>query len=268
LILSYIFSDNFTFSKGYKYFLFSQNIFTPHPSWFPEAWSLSVEEWFYLVIPVVLFGLVGMGKVITNKAILWTSIMILILITGIRFYRYMEIPVHSMEDWDLLFRKQVLTRLDSLMFGLIGAYMFYYHKEGWVRYKGVLLVLGIAIFLVMKYLDRYNLNGLGIYQCVLSFSLTSLATLMLLPFLSQVKSGSGVAYKAITYISLISYSMYLLHLSVIHDYIIASLNFTEWPVYIKIAARYLLYWTITIISSILLYKYFETPVMKLRERFS
>jgi peptidoglycan/LPS O-acetylase OafA/YrhL len=267
MLLSYLFNGGFTFSAGYEYFLFAQNLFTPHPIWFPEAWSLSVEEWFYLLIPIIVFSLVGMCKVVTSKAVLWTSILILILMTSIRIYRYIQTPVDNFDDWDLVFRRQVLTRLDSLMFGVIGAYIYFYHKKAWLKYKNSLFILGVFLFLLIKYMERYNINGLGLYTCVFSFSLTSFATLILLPFLTELKSGNGMVYKLMTYISLISYSMYLLHFSVIQKWIIVNMDFTQLPVYVGIATKYLLYWIITILSSILLFKYFETPVMKLRERF-
>ncbi|MFM2201235.1 MAG: hypothetical protein RL040_435, partial [Bacteroidota bacterium] len=32
---------------NYTYFIFLQNAFSAHPAFFAEAWSLSVEEWFY-----------------------------------------------------------------------------------------------------------------------------------------------------------------------------------------------------------------------------
>lgn len=267
MILFYLFTDGFSFFKVYKYFLFAQNLFTPHPVWFGEAWSLSIEEWFYILVPIIVFCLVGVFRVLTNKAILWTSILILILITLVRVYRYVEIPVYSFEDWDTIFRKQVVTRLDSLMFGLIGAYIYYYHKQIWIRYKNGLFVLGIILFLMMKYLDRYYMENFGLYQCVFSFSVNSFATLVLLPFLSQLKSGEGYIYKAFTYISLISYSMYLLHFSIIQKWIIDNLELALLPDYGRIAVKYFLYWAITILVSILMFKYFERPTMKLRERF-
>ena len=37
-----------------RYFTFMQNLAWPHPEFFGEAWSLAVEEWFYLCIPIPL----------------------------------------------------------------------------------------------------------------------------------------------------------------------------------------------------------------------
>ncbi|MEI7616870.1 MAG: acyltransferase [Actinomycetota bacterium] len=37
---------------NWKYLLFLQNFSGPHPNFFPEAWSLCIEEWFYLLFPI------------------------------------------------------------------------------------------------------------------------------------------------------------------------------------------------------------------------
>lgn len=66
-----------------------------------------------------------------------------------------------------------------------------------------------------------------------------------------------------THISLISYSMYLLNLSVVAQVIQA--NF--WPLEgWKALLMYLTYWSVVVFLSTLLYRYFEKPVMDLRDR--
>ena len=55
ILLDSIYNENFSFYSYKRYFLFSQNLFSKHPGFFPEAWSLSVEEWFYLLIPIIIF---------------------------------------------------------------------------------------------------------------------------------------------------------------------------------------------------------------------
>ena len=61
--------------------------------------------------------------------------------------------------------------------------------------------------------------------------------------------------------------MYLLHLSIVQQWII---NRIDWGVlldsnYSVLAIKYILYWALTIILSIMLYKYFEIPMMNLRD---
>jgi peptidoglycan/LPS O-acetylase OafA/YrhL len=91
----------------------------------------------------------------------------------------------------------------------------------------------------------------------------------LLPYLSCLKTGKGFIYKLITYISLISYSIYLIHLSIVQKWILRKIDWTlleNFNGYLFLLMRYSLYWILTIIISILLYKYFEIPTMNLRDK--
>ncbi|MBC6606478.1 acyltransferase [Hymenobacter sp. BT188] len=100
-----------------KYWVFLQNFRNPHPPFFAEAWSLSVEEWFYLLIPLAIFLLVKVGRQGVGKAVLVASLVVLVLVTAYRYYKYLHIPSPATYDWDNQFRKIVITRLDSLVYG-------------------------------------------------------------------------------------------------------------------------------------------------------
>lgn len=205
-----------------------------------------------------------------KNSILLTSLLILILITLFRYYRYSKIPDEilssfTFEAWDLGFRKQVITRLDSLMYGIIGAYLQYYYLEYWLQYKRILFTVGLSIFFLSKYFINPRIGGL--YFVVFSFSLNSFATLLLLPFLSELKTNAkGFIYNVITKISLYSYSMYLFNLSIVQFWIIYKIN---WDVItnqnMMLTCRYSLYWFLTILLSMLNYKYFEMPMINLRD---
>lgn len=273
LILSILIALSAIFHKENElnplYFIFSQNFDSPHPNFFPEAWSLSVEEWFYLIVPLLIVGLLKVFKIETRKGVLVTVCIILLLSTSFRFSRYLTIDLINAYEWDKVFRKQVVTRLDSIMFGVLGAYISYYYNSRWIRYRKALLALGISIFLLMRFFEingDFNYNSL--YASVFNFSITSLATLMLLPFLSTYRrSKKGTVFKTITYISLISYSMYLIHLSLIQRWIIKRIIWEDLFTnrYLEIPVMYSFYWGLTLLFSVLLYKYFEIPFMNLRE---
>ena len=102
----------------------------------------------------------------------------------------------------------------------------------------------------------------GIYFCVFSFTLISTGTLFMLPYLSELKTGNGLLYKPITYISLISYSMYLLNLSIVQRWIISNIPWEQITDngYIKVVSNYSIYWLLVIGLSILIYKYLQTFV--------
>jgi peptidoglycan/LPS O-acetylase OafA/YrhL len=265
-ILNYLFTDNFTFWSVKKYFIFSQNLFYEHPNWFLEAWSLSIEEWFYIVTPILIFIFIHVFKINPKKAVLFTALAVIFSVTLFRYYRYTVVQIKDIHDWAFLIRSQVITRLDSLMFGVLGAYFSYYNSN-WLKYKKSLLIIGLILMFVSKYIIKELTDVGGLYNTVFSFTTFSIASLFLLPYLSDYKKGSGVLYKCITYISLISYSMYLLNLSVIQHWII---NRIPWTYLLNnsiliLISKYGLYWFLVISLSIVLYKYFEIPMTRLRD---
>lgn len=264
LILNILYNQDFNLSCSVPYYFFMQNLYFPHPNWFPEAWSLSVEEWFYLIVPILIFIVIKIFNFKTKKSVLVTAVFLILLVTVFRYFKYLEIDVESKLNWDLEFRKQVFTRLDSIMFGVVGAYIAKYYYNFWIKYKLLFFMLGLALLLTNHFLTKENLNLL--YKCVFTFTLNSIGTLFVLPYLSEVKTGKGFFYKAITYISIISYSMYLINYTLVKDWIIPMLDIDFNNFYFNLLIKYMLFWVLTIILSVLLYKYFEVPTTKLRDK--
>jgi len=202
-----------------------------------------------------------------RRSVLATAVIFLLVITLIRYFRYMDMHPDNTMLWDKYFRKQVSTRLDSLMFGIVGAYISYYHTSWWKRYRYICLAIGLAIFFFSKFILLPRLAEDSLYFYVFSFSATSFATLLLLPALSCYRSARGWLFRSITRISLISYSMYLLNLSVVQLWIIDRINWDalQLPATVISGCKFSLYWFLLILLSTLLYKFFEVPVTKLRE---
>ncbi|MBF4472763.1 acyltransferase family protein [Flavobacterium sp. HJJ] len=268
ILLNVFFNDNFSLYDYKRYFLFSQNLFSAHPNFFPEAWSLSVEEWFYLLLPIVLFISIKVLKISIGNSILFSAFSIIISITLFRYFRYTTLTINEFWVWDITFRKQVFTRLDSLMYGVIGAYIYSRYIIFWNKYRIQFLALGLILYIFMKF-NLFEFKSFGLFNCVFSFSLTSIATLFLLPYLSSVKKGKGVIFKLMTYTSLISYSMYLINLTIVQNWILGNI---EWSIlenfnrYVFLLTRYSIYWLLTVAISIIMHKYFEIPIMNLRDK--
>lgn len=274
LVLNFIFTDNFSIYGKKLFFIFSQNLFWEHPDFFQEAWSLSVEEWFYLLIPIILFIVIKGFKISVNNAFLFTALSIIIGVTLFRYFRYFSYSTYdsstkdNITTWAETLKGQVFTRLDSLMYGVAGAYIFFHYKTFWNKYKVQFLILGLAIFIAIRIHSLVD-SSFGLYDWVFSFSTTSFATLCLIPFLSGIKTGKGIFYKAITYISLLSYSMYLVNLTIVQKWILENIDWKSLENFngdLFLYSRYFLYWALTIIISILIYKYFEMPIMNLRDK--
>jgi peptidoglycan/LPS O-acetylase OafA/YrhL len=258
--------------KAYlNFFIFSQNLFKPHPyDFFPEAWSLSIEEWFYLLLPVLLFVGFVFGKMPFKKAIIFSTVVILLFSFGMRLFRFINIETISATIVDSHFRKQVCTRLDSIMIGVIGAYFSYYHSALWLQRKRLLLFIGLLIMFFSKVLNEYF--QLPFFNSVLFFTLNPIGILMVFPFISQIQSGSGFLYKFITVTSLVSYSLYLVNNSLVLGYIQPFISEMLTAQLTNIESKPLLslvnsiiFLLITFGLSYFLYRYFETPVMNLRE---
>ncbi len=269
LILSFLFVSHYFYygidiTEYLNYYVFCQNFYSGHPDFYPEAWSLSVEEWFYLITPSVLFILVGLG-VNKKTAIILVALFILLFSTSIRYY---EVFFNELNKRGI--HGMVITRLDSLMYGVIAAYINYYLYHIWPKYKNLLLSLGLLIILIHKFIPYLDLSQISEYYEVFSYSIFSFGVMLLLPYLSTLKRGEGKLYKIFTTISLISYSMYLINLAVVLKILVPlTIKFIPIDAVIGIAImRYVLYWFYTITLSIFLYKYFEVPVMNLRDYFT
>jgi len=260
------FTNYYSFQEIKYYFIFSQNLYSPHPTFFPEAWSLSIEEWFYILIPAFIFIVIWLFKISIQKALPIVAVLVIVLVTLIRWYKFNQLEVYASSTLDMYFRTQVITRFDSIMYGILGIYIAHFHSKNWLKYRNFIFLMGIGLFIFSKY--AYVFIGLKpFYNYVFSFSIIALATSCLLPVLSTIKEGKGVLYYTITYLSLISYSMYLLNLSIQSSIIIASTHFLEFKYSLLFnLIQFTGFWVLTILTSILLYKYFELPILKLREK--
>jgi len=257
----------------YKYLFFFQNFSSPHPDFFPEAWSLSVEEWFYFLIPLLLFFSIKLKRFTKQKVLLFWIVTIITGITALRIYRAWHPAYNDWLSWDYQIRKEVITRLDSLMYGCLGAYLFYYHKSAFFRNKTIFFWIGIVLLYLPGFLFCAIPPGTWNMTFTSYFYLTmgSLGTLAILPKLASVRSGSGPVYKAINFISAISYSMYLINMSVVQFHIIPRTIRALGIAYegkLVIFTFYGLYWILTIGCSWMLYRFFEKPMTDLRDRIS
>jgi peptidoglycan/LPS O-acetylase OafA/YrhL len=175
--------------------------------------------------------------------------------------------ISTLDWWDDNLRKQVLTRLDSIMYGVLGAYLYCYKATLWNNNKITMLYVGLG-FLAYDNLQWCLVNSIW-YRDYVTLTVQSVGTLLLLPKLCSIDSGKGWLYKFLTFVSIISYSMYLLHLSVIQGILLPGI-LKAVPVAHKASltlclVKYFLYFILTIGLSHLMYRLYERPMMNLRE---
>jgi peptidoglycan/LPS O-acetylase OafA/YrhL len=252
-----------------SYYFFLQNIASPHPEFFGEAWSLSIEEWFYLCIPIPLYLSTKLKDVDRRRLMLYLMAAVILSVTLLRIYRAYRFDYSTVGEWNQALRTQVVTRLDSLMFGVLGAYLSLYHPQSWRRNATVAFVAGISL-LVLDRLLRAGTAGL-FYRDYFALSLTAIGAFLLLPKLSELRRGGGWIVGLVTFVSLISYSMYLLNYSVVESLLLPAVmtgvSRVCWRCSQSLVVSYVLFWTMTIAASFLLYRYFERPMTALREKW-
>jgi peptidoglycan/LPS O-acetylase OafA/YrhL len=252
---------------SWKYFFFLQNFASSMPDFFSVAWSLTVEEWFYISFPLISIGIAKLfPKLKVKQVVLATILIFLFFPLAARFYfAYLAAPdgnfatMFERVNFEKYFRSRMILRLDSIGFGVLGAYIAYYYENIWKQHTWKVFAIGSVIYLFFR---MYDFGPL--FQSTFRFTICSFAILMFLPLASTVKSGPVRWAAPVTYISMISYSMYLIHRTLIMDgfRIYGGRPFSD----LKAIVYYGLYFVLVFGLSALLYKYFELPMMKLRDR--
>lgn len=263
IILSLITIKGFGNLKLLLYFIFSQNVFYNHPYFFSEAWSLSIEIWFYILAPLTLF-LIKKNTSLTSKNSVFYTILFFILVGFIgkvmHFITLEKLDVYSI---DYIFRKQVVSRLDGIAFGFLGAFFNRYYFKYWSKYKYVFLILGLGLYMYSKF-PIFN-NSL-FFRLVIYYQIQALAFVLILPFFNSIEKGSGLLYKSISTISILSYSIYLINLNVVQIFLLNKIEFLNSTDLQMQLLKYSIYIILSYFGSILLYKFIELPYMNKRNK--
>ncbi|WP_406698987.1 acyltransferase [Singulisphaera sp. Ch08] len=228
-----------------------------------HTWSLAVEEHFYLVLPALLAGLVwlGRGRVDPFKPLFGVVALTALALLSLRTYLYYS--THSFSYLGNLFPTHL--RLDSLLFGVLIAYLYHFHNDWFVETLGPrrrwLIAGGIAAllpaflfqlektpFIFTAGLTLFYLGGGAILAGVLLCELPR----------NRVTVTLGM-------IGAYSYSIYLWHMPVL-----------VWgmPALERLVARKLgfavevsVYLVGSILAGIIMAKLVEVPSLRLRDRW-
>lgn len=265
-----------TMSLGYSmpklelYFLFLHNGFSKMSSFFPESWSLSVEEWAYIILPfsLLLFSVFFKPKNKNRFFLIMTLVLIALFIFFKIIYQFNTVTT-NLDEWNVSLKSVMIYRLDAIFMGVLSAWISINFPKIWTEFKLPSVIIGGLIMMFMYF-------GMGYLQIlpttfpfvwnVIYLPLASLSIAFFVPFFSQLETTISFIKKPIVFISKTSYSIYLLHYSVILQLFMLFVD-REKATLLQLHLITILYLATTLVLSYIFYHFYEKPIMDLRDKF-
>jgi peptidoglycan/LPS O-acetylase OafA/YrhL len=251
---TYIFSLlSYTFNYKFPFIPVSE------PNVIGHFWSLCVEEQFYLFWPLMLIPL-------RKKSALLLLITIIIII-----FAYSQITFNWIKPLSVYNYSGLPTRMGSLGLGALGAILekYYTLPKSWFKS----LWIEILAFALLTFALIFSIQViLGL--CSLFLILKTAKKGFCIPLINNFLSN-----KAVIYIGSISYGIYVFHIPVgyffaagIFDHYWNLINFNalgifkilKWHSWIL---KFPLYSGLSIGVASLSYKYFEKPILQLKDKY-
>jgi len=171
----------------------------------------------------------------------------------------MAADIATIFQQELTVRKLVITRIDTIVYGVAAALVQVAFPGLWHRLRWPLFALGIAgMVLAPSFYGPEHLR----YSINWYYSLNALSMALLLPLMAAWRT-EPVGGVVITWVSMTSYALFLVHLpvrSLLEPYYDPALPIGGW---LQLA----IYWTLCLVLSWLVYRWYEQPMMDLRDRF-
>ncbi|HEU4553672.1 MAG TPA: acyltransferase [Chitinophaga sp.] len=188
---------------------------------FSHAWSLCIEEQFYLLLPLTLLLITRWN---VPRTLAWGLGALFIAGFVIRMWGWAHFiaPVEGQDGYGLLWFKWIYyptyNRLDGLLTGIAIAAVFEYYpalRHKLTKHGNAMLLLGLALFacaylLCNKAMFTWNTTVIGFPLISIAFGVVVIAALSPSCILYRVPARvTGV-------IATLSYSIYLSHKGVVH----------------------------------------------------
>lgn len=250
----------------WKYLTFTQNIGLNIKDYgtFSHAWSLCVEEHFYLLLPLILILSLRAGFF---KMLSWLLPVLFLAGFAMRIYSYNSLYMpHSNTDdsWMYWYRYvyyPTYTRLDGLLAGVAIAALYKFRPAIWQkisRLGNLWILIGVSIlaiaFNAWDDIMEYQASVYCFPLVDIGFGFIVAGAISEKSFLYRFNS------KIINHIAAISYGMYLTHKGVIH------VTHTILPADINQSLLLLISTIACILAATILYLLVEKPFMQLRRK--
>lgn len=245
-----------------RYLVFVQNFHQVPPDFFGQSWTLSIEEWFYLLSPLTVYFLyTGVGSL--DRAVLITFLIFFLLPL---VFRVEHALVDTSASWRHLYRKAVLYRFDAIMAGVGMAWLYEFRPIWWVQLRRKLIVLGCLLLVLCAVVtEHFELTNTFLGKTFF-FSALALGCAAVLPWFQTLpRPQSHLVREGVRHLALLSYSLYLANneVSVLlrHPYVVGTLGLEQ-----SFARAVLVFLTLTFFIAWAANRWVERPVLRLRDR--
>jgi peptidoglycan/LPS O-acetylase OafA/YrhL len=255
----------------WRFLSFTQNYQLQPGTAFSHAWSLCIEEQFYLVLPAIVILCVRYGKSIKLGWALLVSLMILGIVT--RSVLWLQYGLEADGEINAYYPNiyySTFCRFDELLPGVAIAMLKNFHRNYWERLmlKGqALLIAGALSCAVLTYLllNFYVIDdyGYGYFMTAFGYSLIALCfAILTTAALSPSSWLHRIRIPGATQLAAWSYAIYLSHkaIAMILQKLLASNGVDAGSGF-----AVLIITCVCVIGGWLLYKIVETPFMHLRD---
>jgi peptidoglycan/LPS O-acetylase OafA/YrhL len=255
----------------WRFLTFTQNFNLPTGTAFSHAWSLCVEEQFYLVLPLaVLIGL----KFGRRRRQIWYALGLLTLIgitaRAILWTRYGPAWKGNLDGYYPHIYYSTLCRFDEFLPGITVAMLRHFRPDIWRRLmeRGHLLSALATVCVSIAFYAAYarfndDQNGYLPFMTVFGYSILALSfAAAVMAALSPSSPISRVRIPGAYHLALWSYSIYLSHKAVgnILARVLGPLGVGAWGLFFAVAG-------VSVVIGALLYYLIEQPFMRLRDRW-
>lgn len=227
---------------------------------FSHAWSLCIEEQFYLLLPLILFFRLG------NKWLLLALFIAGFVLRDLS-WQYLLVPHLNADDfwvyWYRFIYYPTYTRLDGLLTGVSIAAIFQFwpsFRERITQYGNLLLLLGLALLTGAWFLcqdaESFNATIFGFPLVSLAYGVIVMAAISPSCILYQVNSRltSGLA--------ILSYAIYLSHKGIIH---LTQLFCSKWGIEEEGLLMFFICMLSTVLGALVLRYVVEKPFLRIRD---
>ena len=254
----------------WRFLSFTQNIGLRPGAAFSHAWSLNVEEQFYLILPLAAMGLAAMTRSLRAA---WT-VLVAAILTGVAMRCVMWLHCTDFPDYMSDIYYSSFCRIDELLPGVALAMLKNFHAGLFQRLQvwgnlaaaAGLLVAAVVLTGFTICFDGDYVAAHGFNFPLVAFGYSVLALGFMLLVFSALSHGSLLNRMRIpgaAALALWSYAIYLAHKPL---YYIGKTHLAELGIEPDSWAGTFIILGVGVLGGYLLFRIVETPFMRLRER--